>query len=437
MAQKKLDDAKYSIPTRLIYGKSVAEQWDYTHHVIPPVTTSTSFRLDSAKRGAKGFGEIGRNIVGDVPIYLYDRMGEPTADMLQDALAIAEEGETAVTFATGMAAIHAALCFALSKDSEIISHTTIYGCTYSLMVNWLTRMGIKTTFVDFTDPKAFIKHVTENTRVLFLESPVNPTLQMLDTESIMAEVKAINEKRPANKQIITIFDNTFATPFCQRPLKHGVDIVVHSLTKGLSGFGTDMGGAVITRHEFREALILFRKDCGGTLSPMTAWHILVYGLSTLALRIPKQQENALKIASYLEKHPLVEKVSYPGLKSFPQAEIAQRMLRDYDGNFAPGIIIYFTLKGTSPEDSKRKGELMMDYTAENAYSITLAVSLGQVRTLIEHPGSMTHAAYPADQQVKLGIDPGGIRLAVGIENPDDVIKDLEGALNHIGALTPA
>jgi cystathionine beta-lyase/cystathionine gamma-synthase len=170
---------------------------------------------------------------------------------------------------------------------------------------------------------------------------------------------------------------------------------------------------------------------------MTAWHILVYGLSTLALRIPKQQENALKIASYLEKHPLVEKVSYPGLKSFPQAEIAQRMLRDYDGNFAPGIIIYFTLKGTSPEDSKRKGELMMDYTAENAYSITLAVSLGQVRTLIEHPGSMTHAAYPADQQVKLGIDPGGIRLAVGIENPDDVIKDLEGALNHIGALTPA
>jgi cystathionine beta-lyase/cystathionine gamma-synthase len=212
---------------------------------------------------------------------------------------------------------------------------------------------------------------------------------------------------------------------------------VHSLTKGISGFGTDMGGAVITRREFREPLILLRKDFGGTLSPLTAWHILVYGLSTLSLRIPKQQENALTIASYLEKHPLIQRVSYPGLPSFPQREIASRLMRDYDGHFAPGIILYFTVKGSSAEDSKRKGEMMMDWIAENAYAVTLAVSLGQVRTLIEHPGSMTHAAYPAEEQMRYGIEPGGIRLAVGIEHPDDVIRDLEGALKHIGALTPA
>jgi cystathionine beta-lyase/cystathionine gamma-synthase len=166
---------------------------------------------------------------------------------------------------------------------------------------------------------------------------------------------------------------------------------------------------------------------------MTAWHILVYGLSTLSLRIPRQQENAMKIANYLEKHDLVEKVSYPGLDSFPQSEIARRLMRDYDGNFAPGIILYFALKG-SAEESKRRGEVMMDYIAQNAYAVTLAVSLGQVRTLIEHPGSMTHAAYPADQQVKLGLDPGGIRLAVGIENPDDIIKDLSNALDHIASV---
>jgi cystathionine beta-lyase/cystathionine gamma-synthase len=349
-------------------------------------------------------------------------------------LATAEEGEIAVTFATGMAAISAALSFLLTKDCEIISHSTVYGCTYSLMTGWLTRMGIKVHFCDMTDPKAFLPLVNERTKLLFLESPVNPTLQLLDTEAIITQLKEVNKTRPADKKILSIFDNTFATPFCQRPIKHGVDIVVHSLTKGLSGFGTDMGGAVITRREFREQLILFRKDFGGTLSPMTAWHILVYGLSTLSLRIPRQQDNAMKIATYLEKHNLVEKVNYPGLKSFPQYDVATRMMRDYDGNFAPGIVLYFTLQGKNAEDSKRKGEMMMDYIAQNAYAVTLAVSLGQVRTLIEHPGSMTHAAYPADEQVKLGLDPGGIRLAVGIENPNDVIKDLGNALDYIASV---
>jgi cystathionine beta-lyase/cystathionine gamma-synthase len=290
-------------------------------------------------------------------------------------------------------------------------------------------------FCDLTDPKSFLPHVNDKTRLIFLESPVNPTLQLLDTQAIIKELKAINSKRSAENKIISVMDNTFSTPFCQRPARDGVDVVVHSLTKGLSGFGTDMGGAVITRREFQEPLVLFRKDFGGTLSPHPAWHILVYGLSTLSLRIPRQQENAMRIAKFLESQKLVERVSYPGLDSFPQKEIARRHLVDYEGNFAPGIIIYFTLGGSTPEESKRRGEEMMDYVATNAYAITLAVSLGQVRTLIEHPGSMTHAAYPADQQVKLGIDPGGIRLAVGIENPDDVIKDLTAALQHIESIS--
>lgn len=430
MSQKNLNDKNYSIPTRLIYGKSISDSWDYSHHVIPPVTTSSSFRLDSAGRGAQGFGEIGQIPQGE-PIYIYDRMGEPNVDMLQDVLATAEEMESAVVFGSGMAAIHAALAFSLQAGSEIISHCTVYGCSYSLMTNWLSRLGIKSHFCDLGDPESFIPHINDNTRVLFLESPVNPNLQLLDTEKIIAALKSINKKRSADRQIISIFDNTFATPFCQRPGKHGIDVVVHSLTKGLSGFGTDMGGAVITRREFRESLILFRKDFGSIISPLAAWRILVYGLSTLSLRVPRQQETAMKIATFLEKHPLVEKVNYPGLSSFPQYAVAQRQMRDYEGNFAPGFIVYFALKGKSPADSKLKGEKMMDYIAQNAYAITLAVSLGQVRTLIEHPGSMTHAAYPAEDQVKLGIDPGGIRLAVGIENANDIIKDLDAALAHI------
>jgi cystathionine beta-lyase/cystathionine gamma-synthase len=169
------------------------------------------------------------------------------------------------------------------------------------------------------------------------------------------------------------------------------------------------------------------------MSPLTAWHILVYGLSTLAVRIPKQQENAMRIASFLEQNHLVERVEYPGLESFQQHDLAKRLLRDYEGNFAPGIIVYFTLKGKNADESKHRGELMMDYVAEHSYTITLAVSLGQVRTLIEHPGSMTHASYQGEDMIKAGIDPGGIRLAVGIENPDDVIKDLTAALAHIDA----
>ena len=432
MTLKKIDEKKYSIPTRLIYGQSPASSWDYSHHVIPPITRSSTFRLDSASRGAKGFTEFSLPPPpGHSPIYIYDRFGEPTLDMLQYALATAEEQESAVTFATGMAAVNAAVCFALNQGSEIISHKTVYGCTYSLFTNWLNKLGIKVHFCDLTDPKSFLPLVNENTRILYLESPVNPNLELIDTEAVVAALKDINSKRAEDKKVLSVFDNTFATPYCQRPAKHGVDIIVHSLTKALCGFGTDMGGVVITKQKYQEALILFRKDFGGMLAPLAAWHILVYGLSTLAVRMAKQQENAQKIAQFLESHPLIEKVRYPGLPSFPQYDIAKRLLRDYDDNFAPGFMLYFVLKGDTAEHSRSRGEKMMNYIAEHAYAVTLAVSLGQLRTLIEHPGSMTHSSYPAAQQVSLGIDPGGIRLAVGIEGSKDIITDLSAALDHV------
>lgn len=432
MALKKLDETKYSIPTRLIYGKSFTEEWDYSHHVIPPMTASSTFRLDSSQRGADAFGALGKPPSGGPDaMYVYDRMGEPNNNMLQYALALAEESEMAFTFASGMAAVQAAVIFLLDAGSEVISHSMVYGCTYSLFTEWFPRFGFKVQFANLTNAKSFVPLVTEKTRVLYLESPANPTLELLDLEAIMKEVREINKSRPADRKIITVMDNTFATPWCQRPAAFGVDVIVHSLTKGLSGFGTHMGGVVVTRKEFHERLFKIRKDFGGTLSPQTAWHILTYGVSTLGLRVPRQQENAQKIAAFLETHPMVEKCRYPGLESFPQYEVAKRMLRDYQGNFAPGFMVYFTLKGKDPEQSRQRGAKMMDFVAQNSYAVTLAVSLGQLRTLIEHPGSTTHVAYPAAEQVKAGIDPGGIRLAVGIENPDDVIRDLSAALDAV------
>lgn len=434
MTLKKLNESRYRIPTQLIYGKSYTPEWDYSHHVIPPISASSTFRLDTVQRGAKGFEEIGKLLPNDsvsAPVYVYDRMGEPNNALLQHSLAVAERGEIAVTFASGMAAVHAATLMRLREGSEIVSHKTIYGCSYSLFTRWLRNLGIKTHFVDLTNPDLLPSAVNAKTRVVYLESPVNPTLELLDLPAIANRVKQINAGRPPEERIVTVIDNTFATPYCQRPIEHGIDIVVHSLTKGISGFGTILGGAVITRGEFHEDLVHIRKDFGGILVPQTAWNVLLYGVSTLALRIPRQQRNAELIAQYLEQHPKVESVRYPGLSSFPQHQLARRMLKDYNGEFAPGFMIYFSVKGANPDDSKMKGARMMDFIAENAYTVTLAVSLGQIRTLIEHPGSMTHASYSAAEQIASGIEPGGIRLAVGIEEPSDIITDLDAALSAI------
>jgi methionine-gamma-lyase len=431
MALKKLEDKKYSVPTRLIYGESFTSTWDYKFHVVPPITASSTFRLESTMRGAQGFEDVGRfrGTNGHDPIYVYDRLGDPNNDMLQQSLALAEQGECAVTYATGMAAVHAALTFALNPRSEIIAHRTLYGCTYSLLTQWMPNFSISTHFADLRDGSALEPLVNENTRVVYIESPVNPSLELVDIRTVTETIERLNRERPPERRIISIIDNTFCTPWAQRPITMGIDVVVHSLTKGISGFGIEMGGAVVTRKEFYNKLVMLRKDFGASLAPSTAWSILAHGLPTLSIRIPRQQENAYKVAKFLEGHPMVETVKYPGLSSFPQYNLARKQMIDYYGDFAPGFMVYFVLKGNTPEESRSRGNRMMDSIADNAYAVTLAVSLGQIRTLIEHPGSMTHAAYSAEEQVARGFDPGGIRLAVGIEHADDIIRDLEAALD--------
>lgn len=426
----------YSAETHLIYGKAYTEKWDYSHHLVPPITSSATFRLESAQRGAQGFVEFAHtssepDVPSPAPIYIYDRLGEPNKDMLEENLALAEAGEACVTFGSGMGAISAALGMLTATGDEIIAHTILYGCTYELLTRWYPRYKINVKFTDLVNARNLHRAISPNTRVVYFETPVNPTLDIIDIEEIAEIVAVENKKRKPNRKIYVVVDNTFSSPFCQRPLEHGADFVVHSLTKNIGGFGTDLGGAVIGPLWSRDLLLLFRKDFGAVLSTKSAWNVLVYGLPTLPVRLRQQQQTAMEIARFLLANPKVELVNYPGLDNFKHHERAKKQMHDFDGNFAPGSMIYFVLKGRNPEDSRKKGEKFINFVAKNAYTITLAVSLGNIRTLIEHPGSMTHAAIPASEQIKKGIDPGGIRLSIGLEKVDDIIRDLKEAFDRI------
>lgn len=419
---------KYHPETRFIHGEFHSAHWDYRNHIVPPISASAAYRLESAERGAEGFREFANpefNRHAQPPIYIYDRLDEPSRSMLEENLAVAEQGESAVCFATGMAAISAAVGVLVKAGDRVLAHRTLYGCTYSLFTNWMPRFGVEVDMVDLRDPNT-LEHIGDDVMVIYFETPTNPTLELIDIGAVRAAVDRVNARRGARRKVFIVVDNTFASPFCQRPLTLGADLVAHSLTKNIGGFGTDMGGVVVGPRLLEPDVLLYRKDFGAPLSPKSAWPPLVYGLPTLALRSRRQMETALAVARYLETRPEVERVVYPGLETHPDYALARKQMRDPDGNFAPGILIYFLLRG-EPEAARQQGRRMMDHVAENALAITLAVSLGQVRTLIEHPASMTHAPIPAEAQVAAGIDPGGIRLSMGLEAPADIVADLEAA----------
>lgn len=425
----------YRRESRLIHGKMVSPHWDYRDHIVPPISSSAAYRLESAGRGAEGFLEFANpefNREIRAPIYIYDRLDEPSRGMLEDNLAAAEGGECCVTFATGMAAIAGALGVLLKTGDTVVAHRTLYGCTWSLFQNWYPRLGIRTVFTDLRDVDRLREILRDDDSVMAVygESPVNPSLDLLDLRAIADAVVETNTKRPPRRLVFTVVDNTFATPYCQRPIEHGIDLVVHSLTKNIGGFGTDMGGAVIAPRLLEPDLLLYRKDFGGVLSPKAAWPALVYGLPTLAVRSRRQMDTAQRIAAFLHDHPRVAQVVYPGLPDHPQHDLARRQMRDFDGGFAPGILIYFFLRGEG-DAVRDAGARFMDHLAEHALTVTLAVSLGQVRTLIEHPASMTHATVPAERRAEAGIDPGGIRLSLGLEDPSDIEADLARALDSL------
>lgn len=368
-----------------------------------PIYQSSTFVFDSAEQGGNRFAleEEG---------YIYSRLGNPTNSVLEEKLAILEGGEAAMSMSSGMGAVSSALWTALKAGDHIVAAKTLYGCTFAYLSHGLTRFGVEITFVDTKNPQNVKDAMRENTRVVYLESPANPNLDLSDIEAIC---KIAHE----NENCLVMVDNTFCTPYIQRPLELGADVVIHSGTKFLNGHGDVVCGFVIGSSEFIQQVRLFGvKDMtGSSMSPFDAF-LVIRGMKTLPLRMEKHCDNAMKVAEFLENHKAVERVYYPGLESFPQYDLAQKQMS------LPGAIIAFEIKGGVEEGKKM---------INNTKLCSLAVSLGDAETLIQHPASMTHSPYAPEERLEAGIKDNLVRLAVGLEDVEDIILDLDRALKTI------
>ncbi len=384
------DADKQRFATRVIHGGQQPDP--LTGAVMPPIYATSTY-VQSSPGVHKGFD--------------YSRTRNPTRDALQSAMANLEGGSAAFSFASGMATT-ATVLELLDSGSHIIAMHDLYGGSYRLFENVRKRSaGHDVSFVDLTDPAALEAAIRPNTRLVWVETPTNPLLKVVDLGAVA---------RVARKHgFMSVCDNTFATPFAQRPLEHGIDIVVHSATKYLNGHSDCIGGVAVVGDNamLKDRLGYLQNAVGAVPSPFDCFLIL-RGIKTLALRMERHCANALAIAQFLEKHPRVERVYYPGLESHPQHALAKRQMT---GGY--GGIVTAVLRGTV-EDARR--------VLERCHLFSLAESLGGVESLIEHPGLMTHASLPAAMRASLGISDGLIRLSVGVEDVSDLIGELKHAL---------
>ncbi|MCI0550325.1 MAG: cystathionine gamma-synthase [Anaerolineae bacterium] len=335
--------------------------------------------------------------------YEYSRTMNPTRKALQDCLAALEGGNYGLAFASGLAATDTVLRL-LSADAHVLAGNDVYGGTFRLFDKVLRRFNLDFTFADTTDPESVAEAMTPSTRLVWLESPTNPYLRITDLRAV-AEIVHAHENKP-----LLVVDNTFATPYLQRPLELGADVVVHSITKYLGGHSDVVGGAVIVKDkELAERLAFLQNAVGAVPGPMDCFLVL-RGLKTLHLRMDRHFENAMAILEFLEKHPKVEKLFYPFHPSHPQYKIAKHQMRNGGG------MISFIIKGGADAAIK---------VVESTKIFTLAESLGGVESLIEVPAAMTHLSVAGSQ---LEVDPGLVRLSVGIENKDDLVQDIKQAL---------
>lgn len=366
-----------------------------------PIYQTSTFIFDSAEQG-------GRRFALEEEGYIYSRLGNPTVSVLEEKIALLENGDSAVAFSSGMGAITSVLWTALKAGDHVIAAKTLYGCTFAFLSHGLTRYGVEVTFVDTSDPANVESAMKENTKVVYLETPANPNMNITDLESI----SKIAHK---NDGCLVVVDNTYCTPYIQRPLELGADVVVHSATKYLNGHGDVVAGLAAGSKEFMKELRLFGlKDMtGAVISPFDAF-LIIRGMKTLAVRMEKHCENAVKVAEFLENHPAIDKVYYPGLKSFSQYELAKKQMK------LPGAMIAFELKGGIEE-----GRKLMN----NVKLCSLAVSLGDTETLIQHPASMTHSPYTAEERAQSGISDTLVRLSIGLEDVEDIIGDLKAVLD--------
>jgi methionine-gamma-lyase len=385
--------------TRVIHeGYKSSQHFD---SLAPPLYQTSTYTFANAKQGENRFA-------GEEEGYIYSRLGNPTVGILEDRMASLEGGEAALAFGSGMAAVSAVL-FSLTKSGDhILCSQGVYGCTFGLLELLQDKFAIQHDFSAMDTEEEIRAMIKDNTTCIYVETPINPTMQLIDLQ-IVAKVAQ-------EKGIPVVVDNTFCSPYLQRPLELGCDIVIHSATKYIGGHGDVIAGIVVgTQEKMAEIRMTTQKDIGGIISPFDAW-LLLRGLKTLAVRLDRHCESADKIAGLLATHPAVEQVIYPGRTDHPQHEIMKKQMKK------PGGMISFTIKG-SKEDAQR----LMD----DLHMIKIAVSLGDAETLIQHPATMTHAVVPEEARAKMGITDTLLRLSVGLESTEDIWDDLEQSLNKV------
>ena len=368
-----------------------------------PIYQTSTFIFDSAEQG-------GRRFALEEDGYIYTRLGNPTTTVLEDKIAALEEGEAAVATSSGMGAISSTLWTVLKAGDHIVTDKTLYGCTFALMCHGLTIFGIDFTFVDTSNLHEVKNAMKENTRVVYLETPANPNLKIVDIE-------ALAKIAHTNPNTLVIVDNTFATPYIQKPLTLGADVVVHSVTKYINGHGDVIAGLVITNKALADQIrfVGLKDMTGAVLGPQDAYYI-IRGMKTFEIRMERHCKNARKVVEFLNNHPKIERVYYPGLETHPGYEIAKKQMKDF------GAMISFELKGGFEAGKTLLNSLKL---------CSLAVSLGDTETLIQHPASMTHSPYTKEEREAAGITDGLVRLSVGLENVEDIIADLEQGLEKI------
>jgi methionine-gamma-lyase len=389
---------KHGFNSRLVHGTGVH---DPLGSVITPIYQTSTFAFETAEEGARCFS-------GESNGYIYTRIGNPTIAELEKVVAMLENGFGGIGTSSGMGAINVVYMALLGAGSHIVSHNAVYGPARGIMEGTWSRFGVESTYIDTTDIDQVRKAIRPNTRLIYLETPANPTIGISDIPAI-CEI--------AHRQNIQVcVDNTFCSPYLQQPLDLGADIVLHSMTKFINGHADIVGGIVVAKREedykkLRSVMI----NLGCNMDPHQAF-LARRGLKTLGIRIDRAQENAMKVAAFLESHPKVSWVIYPGLPSHPQYELAKKMMK------GPGTMISFGLKGGL--DAGRK---MMN----SVELCVLAVSLGGIETLIQHPASMTHSKLTAEAKLQGGITDDLVRLSVGIEEAEDITADLGQALEKI------
>jgi len=390
--EARLEARESELASLCIHAGEEPNEW---RALATPIVLASAFSFDDADHAAGAFR-------GDNDAFIYGRWGNPTVEALEAKLAALEKAEAACATASGMAAISGTLLSLCESGAHIVAPRSMYGESARLLRERLPRLGIETTFVDDPTPEAYASAARETTRVFYIESPSNPTLSVADIPAIVREARSRN--------IVTIADNTFATPFCQTPLDLGVDLVVHSMTKAIGGHGDAIGGVVCGSDELvaraRDTIV---KGLGGVMSPLVAY-LIARGVVTFALRQRRACSTAARLARVMSEHPKIERVHHPSLAREPAAHM-----------HAFGSLLSFELKGP---DALHKGRAVL----EGVELITHAVSLGDARSLLSHPATTTHASMPEDERRRANIGDGLLRLSVGLESASDLERDLLAAL---------